>query len=81
MNLVVGAEGAVDPTELTCVGCRYRSGADVCKRFPPIFIPSHPPIFIPSHPVNSPQGPVLVEARWAFPPAVSKCGEWRRPEE
>lgn len=72
MNLVVGAEGAVDLTEMPCIGCRYRSN-EACKRFPPIFLPAHP--------VNTPKGPVLAEARWGFPPAVRKCGEWRKPEE
>lgn len=76
-NMIAAAKqaaesGGVDMAKIPCTGCRYASLTGVCKRFPPIYIPPHP--------VETPQGVVMTNANWSFPPAAQRCGEWRKPD-
>lgn len=76
-NMIAAAKraaegGGVDLHRIPCTGCRYASLTNVCKRFPPVHTPASP--------VQTPQGVVMQAAGWAFPPAVERCGEYRKPD-
>lgn len=69
----IDAFGAVDLEEMPCTGCVHASSKGACKRFPPVFMPPYP----------EQRGSELMmrPGGWSFPPAIRKCGEYKRPVE